>query len=355
MRITAAVYELIGPTLEEIQRDIRSVKSDIVTIKDNIETLSQRVSNLTEEVEETALETNLSSNNTMSKIDALEKKIGLANSKLDSKLVDINSTMRENFDTLQSAFVDADLEGQLKEMTVQTMSTLAYINSSITNYDMELNKSVNQFQSNLQSMDARVNQNLVSLENRISESGLVSLPSQLVTLNSTMKDYFRCVRNELNHVNETILGKMNTLHSKFDLLNGTVSDNCSVIKSDLISVDSRLDTMNELLRADFNEVKSELSAVSETALAVGDRLESKIMTAQENLTERIWGYTCGGTGGWRRVVYLNMTDPSTNCPSGWSLVQNPKRVCITGRSGCTSEFFPVNGGPYNQVCGRIRA
>ena len=291
----------------------------------------------------------------MSKIDALEKKIGLANSKLDSKLVEINSTMRENFDTLPSAFVDADLEGQLKEMTVQTMSTLAYINSSITNYDMELNKSVNQFQSNLQSMDARVNQNLVSLENRVSESRLVSLPSQLVTLNSTMKDYFRSVSNELNHVNETILGKMNTLYSKFDLLNGTVSDNCSVIKSDLISVDSRLDTMNELLRADFNEVKSELSAVSEKALAVGDRLESRIMTAQGSLTERIGDYICGGTGGWRRVVYLNMTDPSTNCPSSWYLIQNPKRVCFTGTSGCTSEFFPVNGGPYNQVCGRIRA
>ena len=27
------------------------------------------------------------------------------------------------------------------------------------------------------------------------------------------------------------------------------------------------------------------------------------------------GYTCGGEGGWRRVVYLNMSDPSTS----WSL------------------------------------
>ena len=128
------------------------------------------------------------------------------------------------------------------------MSTLTYmrdINSSITSFNTELNESVNEFQSNLQSMDARVNQNLVSLENRVSESGLVSLPSQLVTLNITMKDHFSSVRNELHHVNETILGKMNTLHSKFDLLNGTVSDNFSVISSDLISLDSRLDRVIE--------------------------------------------------------------------------------------------------------------
>ena len=27
-------------------------------------------------------------------------------------------------------------------------------------------------------------------------------------------------------------------------------------------------------------------------------------------------YTCGGTGGWRCVVYLDMTDNTTTCPSG---------------------------------------
>ena len=29
-------------------------------------------------------------------------------------------------------------------------------------------------------------------------------------------------------------------------------------------------------------------------------------------------YQCGGTGGWRRAVYLDMKDPSTTCPSGWN-------------------------------------
>ena len=38
-------------------------------------------------------------------------------------------------------------------------------------------------------------------------------------------------------------------------------------------------------------------------------------------------YTCGGTGGWRRVVYLDMTDPNTNCPSGWQLTSHSKRTC----------------------------
>ena len=69
-------------------------------------------------------------------------------------------------------------------------------------------------------------------------------------------------------------------------------------------------------------------------------------------------YTCGGTGGWRRVVYLNLTDPSTTCPSGWQLTGYSKRTCgknSTGTTTCDSAIFPVTEGPYSSVCGRIRA
>ena len=42
-------------------------------------------------------------------------------------------------------------------------------------------------------------------------------------------------------------------------------------------------------------------------------------------------HICGGTGGWRRVAYLDMTDPNTDCPSGWQLnTMHPKRTCYWG-------------------------
>ena len=154
MRITAAVYELIGPTLEEIQRDIRSVKSDIVTIKDNIETLSQRVSNL-----HIALE-----------------------------MVEI------------------------------------YVK----------------------------------------------------------QDY--------------VITKLEEIYNKLNVRQSSSIDNLSV-------------------------------------------------------------HTCGGTGGWRRAVYMDMTDPDTSCPSGWNMTGYSKRSCGRANSSelsCDSVFFPVNGGPYSQVCGRMR-
>ena len=70
------------------------------------------------------------------------------------------------------------------------------------------------------------------------------------------------------------------------------------------------------------------------------------------------GHVCGGTGGWRRVVYLDMTDPNTNCPFGWRLTEWSKRTCdkvSTGSLICNFVIFPVSGGAYTSVCGTIRA
>ena len=65
----------------------------------------------------------------------------------------------------------------------------------------------------------------------------------------------------------------------------------------------------------------------------------------------------GGTGGWRHGVYQDMTNPNTNCPSGWNLT-GYKATCGRATDGSKtfdSLFFPVSGGPYSQVCGRMRA
>ena len=104
------------------------------------------------------------------------------------------------------------------------------------------------------------------------------------------------------------------------------------------------------------------SILNEMSQSFGNRLVHSIRDDLiHNLTERITNnakYTCGGTEGWRRAVYLDMTDPNTNCPSGWNMTGYSKRTCgraTDGYNTCDSVFFPVSGGPYSQVCGRIRA
>ena len=73
--------------------------------------------------------------------------------------------------------------------------------------------------------------------------------------------------------------------------------------------------------------------------------------------DRVCG--CNSTGGWTRVAYLNMTDPSQQCPSTLPLQtrsSEPRRLCgRTSSSGasCDSVTYSTFGVNYTRVCGRV--
>ena len=76
----------------------------------------------------------------------------------------------------------------------------------------------------------------------------------------------------------------------------------------------------------------------------------------ESVVPLLQGYSCGGSTGWRRVAYLNMSDPTQQCPSVWQEITTPHRVCgrrstIHGR--CEGLTYSTGSEQYNQVCGRI--
>ena len=64
-----------------------------------------------------------------------------------------------------------------------------------------------------------------------------------------------------------------------------------------------------------------------------------------------------GSGFWRRVAFLNMTDPAQMCPAQWALYDvsiNSLRSCIrpSNTAGCVSGYFSTGSLAYNRVCGR---
>ena len=75
----------------------------------------------------------------------------------------------------------------------------------------------------------------------------------------------------------------------------------------------------------------------------------------ETVIPFLQGYSCGGSTGWRHVAYLNMSDPSQQCPSVWQEITTPHRVC--GRrstsASCEGLTYSTGSEQYNQVCGRI--
>ena len=87
----------------------------------------------------------------------------------------------------------------------------------------------------------------------------------------------------------------------------------------------------------------------------------KIKTAtrrllQESVVPNLQNFFCSGSTGWRRVAYLNMSDPSQQCPSVWQEITTPHRVCgrrSTSRGSCEGLTYSTGSEQYDQVCGRI--
>ncbi|CAI8033559.1 hypothetical protein GBAR_LOCUS18925 [Geodia barretti] len=143
----------------------------------------------------------------------------------------------------------------------------------------------------------------------------------------------------------------------------TLSPFMTEMREDLSRIEGKVDSLS----GDIEEHKNKTAAEhSMTVTTVHSELERNVLTnvtkelkkTADYILEQLPPYECGGTGGWRRVVYLNMTDPNTNCPSGWQLTSHSKRTCgrvNTSILSCDSVLFPVGGDDYTSVCGSIRA
>ena len=77
------------------------------------------------------------------------------------------------------------------------------------------------------------------------------------------------------------------------------------------------------------------------------------------IADKIYGLAqqvaCSGPG-WKRVAFLNMSDPSQSCPLQWRLYdQDSLRLCgrPAGGPGCFSVQYSTDGVAYTQVCGRV--
>ena len=86
-------------------------------------------------------------------------------------------------------------------------------------------------------------------------------------------------------------------------------------------------------------------------------------SAHQNIRKEAWTMLANftvipecGDGLWKRVAYLNMSDPSQQCPSAWRLYStNGVRACgrpVTSGQSCPAVVYPT-GQQYQRVCGRI--
>ena len=256
----------------------------------------------------------------------------------------------------------------LRPILNEIKEDISCINSDIAS----LNETVSQLAGKLEDHKNETTSELVDLQlslqsmidnppiEAVSSAVLVSLVPYFNAMESGLKTE---LATSLSSLNSSMRDDLSDLGSEFATSLNSVRDDLNSMELDIkTEFATGLNTMRGSMGEDLNYIKTELSGVSNTTQGLCDKIEehdaditAEVMDLSEYLIPQS-SHTCGGTGGWRRAIYLDMTDPNTECPSGWSIItSDSKRLCGMVGSGSTSVFFPVSGGPYSHVCGRIRA
>ena len=139
----------------------------------------------------------------------------------------------------------------------------------------------------------------------------------------------------------------------------------ATLKEDIAELGSSVTKSEGEMKSNYRDLMEDVNSLNTTLCSKLEN-QAEIIAATYDAVKTCTGtdveeseetYTCGDTGGWRRVIYLDMTDHGHACPSGWSLTSFSKRTCgrvSTGGLTCDPVIYQVIGGEYSKVCGRAR-
>ena len=320
-------------TLEAVKSDVETVKSDVETVKSDVETVKEDVKAMKEDIETV-------------KRDVEDVKEDIEDVKCDVE------------------DIENDIE-DVKEDMECVKSDVMMVKSEVETVKGDVDTVKNDVKSMKSDVDMMKN-----------DTGMVRSEVETVTRYvERMKSDVVVVKNEVETVKSDVMMvksdvwkvkcDVEVLKSEVETVKGDVKS----IKSDADSIKSELENATETTEQDMETVKSNLTGLyikleqvqqicSDTELPPSETPPTATATPliQPSSEPSDPGYICNGTSGWKRVVYLNMTDTSHCCPTGWRETGYSRRTCgraNTGSYTCDSAIFLVGGMEYTRVCGRV--
>ena len=150
------------------------------------------------------------------------------------------------------------------------------------------------------------------------------------------------------------LQRVNIIASTLTHIKNTTITNSGVINDILLLVEELLAIHNEStispIPTSCQEIKERIPASPSGVYLL--HLDGETRYVYCHLEE-----LCGSDEGWTRIAYLDMSDLSEECSTGFRLYEsNGVRACgrpYSSVGSCQSVQFPSNGISYSQVCGRV--
>ena len=175
--------------------------------------------------------------------------------------------------------------------------------------------------------------------------------SNTAILEELLHTKFNATSQEIEKINQ----KMNGFIASLSHIKDTTTTNAGAINDILLLMEHLLMLHNDSSSSSFSPLPTSCQEIKNKQpnspsgvylLATANDGTKYVYCNMEEL--------CGSGGGWTRLAYLDMTDSTENCPSGFELYQSGGvRACGRPSGGCISVQFPSVGISYSQLCGRV--
>ena len=348
-----SVNDSIRNKVKEVEKQLKEQKNfvanELEIVVNNQNTIADALRNSTKELERSA----------DNHVTTIASQLTSVNASIRNKLRMMERLIAKNSTTCETTEIDTSSCGEQLETLLNSQAELEQ--RVLNNITKELERSgeshVTSIESQLTSVDAGIRNELRKIERQITRNSTEServeleilsheeLLETLAAVNTSISGQVSYIKEDLGHISSSVDRVINGLGECMV----TGEQNCSSQPLEECTCDTPVEqNCPEPARPSLDDCQD----ICELNCTCDSLMENCRM--QEVRSD----YECGGTGGWRRVVYLNMTDPNTNCPLGWRPTGYSKRTCgriSGGSSSCDSVFFPISGGNYTSVCGSIRA
>ena len=217
---------------------------------------------------------------------------------IEANLINLNTVVRSMYGSM------IEFRAEVKNDINSLREDLNALNESVSEINtcfQEHKQHVAGELSNLQSFQANQTQQL-----NIKIEALAMNTSQHTVQLTQLQSSLNFKLDTANRKLELVHNKQDSTHSKLNSLTATTTQ----------------------LSSDHQQIQNNISDVecldTQESLELHQNLLDNLTHQMEKIQADVMylkiihgPYTCGGTGGWRCVVYLDMTDPNTTCPSGW--------------------------------------
>ena len=276
---------------------------------------------------------------------------------LNNKLDAINSTLNSQIDQSVS-----DLTTCLQEHKQQTQTEMTSIKTSLSSTQVSIDNLATCLQEHKQQTPTEMTSIKTSLNS--TQVSIDNLTTCLQEHKQQTQTEMNSIKTSLNSTQVSIDNFTTCLQEHKQQTQTEMTSIKTSLNSTQVSIDNLTTCLQEhkqQTQTEMTSIKTSLNSTQVATVQLHQNMQDNITQQLETIKDCIESppvYTCGGTGGWRRVVYLDVTDPHTTCPSGWKMTGYAKRTCgkvSSGSRNCDSATFPVSGGQYSRICGRIAA